>query len=361
MSVQFTDNFNRSNGGLGGNWTSLAGAGSVNGNQYAGPSSDGLDYCNTVTPGAACWAQVDLVTRLANPNYQAIALRLNTTLYNWYQIGWDSGSASIRRVDGGSATTLGSGITAPTDGTVVRLEIRGSDISVYYNDVLQATRTDATYSGAGRSAIGALGAAGRLDNFTTGTLPTISSATPSGTLGTQTTATIGCTTGDSSGTLYVVVDTASLSGITASQIKAGQNASSSAAVAAANGAVSSGSPSVGVSGLSAGTAYNYAVLQFSGGNSNILTGTFTTAAGAVNVTASPTGVSATGAVGTLAARTGSRATPAGVAGTGAVGTLTARGGVVAGVPGVSASGAAGTLATTGSARATPNANVPPIA
>ena len=159
------------------------------------------------------------------------------------------------------------------------MEIRGSDISVYYNDVLQATRTDATYSGAGRSAIGALGAAGRLDNFTTGTLPTISSATPSGTLGTQTTATIGCTTGDSSGTLYVVVDTASLSGITASQIKAGQNASSSAAVAAANGAVSSGSPSVGVSGLSAGTAYNYAVLQFSGGNSNILTGTFTTATG----------------------------------------------------------------------------------
>lgn len=281
MSTLFSDNFNRANGALGADWTSLGGAGTVGSNQYVCPGTAGVDYYDNGTPGAAAWTQITASTRVAAANYHVIALRLDTGVFNWYEVNWDTSNARIVRVDGGAGTNLGATLTPPANGDVVRIEMRSSTISVYYNDVLQTTRTDSTYSAAGRSAIIALGSSGRLDDFSTGTLPTISSATPSGTLGTTTTATIGCTTDDSTGTLYVVVDTASLSGITASQIKAGQNASSAAAVASGNSAVSGASPSVGVTGLSASTAYNYAVLQFSGGNSNILTASFTTAASTI--------------------------------------------------------------------------------
>lgn len=107
---------------------------------------------------------------------------------------------------------------------------------------------------------------------------TLSSPTPSGTLGTSTTATIGATTNTTSGTFYAVVDSsANLSGVTAAQIKAGQKASGAAALAACNAAVSTTTPSCGVTGLSAGVLYSYAAVQNSaGGDSNVVTGTFTT-------------------------------------------------------------------------------------
>lgn len=93
-----------------------------------------------------------------------------------------------------------------------------------------------------------------------------------------TTATIGATTDQASGTLYVVVDTAAnLSGVTATQIKAGQKASGSAALASGNDTVSTTTPSVGVTGLSQYTIYAYAAVQNNtNGDSNIVTGDFVT-------------------------------------------------------------------------------------
>jgi len=109
---------------------------------------------------------------------------------------------------------------------------------------------------------------------------TLSAPTPSGTIGTETTATIGATTDQTSGTFYAVVDSAAnLAGVTATQIKAGQKASGSAALAANSAAVSTTTPSAGVTGLTAGTLYSYAAVQNnSNGDSNVVTGTFTTAA-----------------------------------------------------------------------------------
>lgn len=115
--------------------------------------------------------------------------------------------------------------------------------------------------------------------------PVLSAGTPSGTIGTQTTATIGATTDQSTGNFYVVVDSsANLAGVTATQIKAGQHAGGTAALASGDVAVSTTSPSVGVTGLVAGTSYAYAAIQNNAnGDSNIVTGTFTTAsAGAVS-------------------------------------------------------------------------------
>jgi hypothetical protein len=112
-----------------------------------------------------------------------------------------------------------------------------------------------------------------------GAAATLSAPTPSGTIGTSTTATIGATTDQATGNFYAVVDSsANLAGVTAAQIKAGQKASGTAAVAAGDVAVSTTSPSVGVSGLVASTSYAYAAIQNNAnGDSNIVTGTFTTA------------------------------------------------------------------------------------
>lgn len=102
---------------------------------------------------------------------------------------------------------------------------------------------------------------------------------PTATSVTATTATLGATTDQTSGTLYAVVDTAAnLSGVTATEIKAGQKAGGAAALASANSAVSTTTPSAGVTGLSPYTIYSYAMVQNNAnGDSNVVTGTFTTA------------------------------------------------------------------------------------
>lgn len=111
--------------------------------------------------------------------------------------------------------------------------------------------------------------------------PTLSSLTPSGTIGTATTATIGATTDTTSGTFYVVVDSAAnIAGITAAQIKLGNNTNDVAAVADNSSTVTTTTPSAGVTELTAATPYSYAVMQSDTADSIAYTGTFTTAAAA---------------------------------------------------------------------------------
>jgi len=110
--------------------------------------------------------------------------------------------------------------------------------------------------------------------------PVISAATPSGTVGGQTSATIGCTTDKVGGTVYVVVDSsANLAGITAPQVVAGTNANDASPAFDGSSAVSTVNPSVLAELLTAGTAYSYAIVHVhDDGTSNLLTGSFTTAA-----------------------------------------------------------------------------------
>lgn len=110
------------------------------------------------------------------------------------------------------------------------------------------------------------------------TTPTLSGPTPNGTIGTDTTATIGATTDQASGTLYAVVDTAAnLSGVTATEIKAGQKAGGSAAFASGSASVTDTSPDVAITGLAQTTQYAYALVQNNtNGDSNVVTGTLTT-------------------------------------------------------------------------------------
>lgn len=283
MSTDFSDPFTRADAAnLGGNYTSLANPFTLVSNQAAPPATNGADYVNSTTPGAACWARVNAVTNVAATNYLGLGVRLNAGSVNGYYAAWDTGGLTIYRIDGGTPTALGTtGLTAPTNGQDVYVEMRGSTLRVFYGALASPTligsRTDTTYSAAGNVLLLGQSTTARIDNLSFGTLPTLSSPTPSGTLGTETTATVGCTTDEAAGTLYVVVTTGSVTGITEAQILAGQNASGAAATFSGNASISTTTPSVSATGLTASTAYNYAELQLSGGYSNIVTGSFTTA------------------------------------------------------------------------------------
>lgn len=113
-----------------------------------------------------------------------------------------------------------------------------------------------------------------------GSPPTLSSPTPSGTLGTETTATVGATSTASTGTFYAILSTSNnASGASCPQIKAGQNSTGASASFAEDDTVSTTSPSVGFTGLTAGTLYYYAACHAdTNGDSNVVSGSFTTAA-----------------------------------------------------------------------------------
>lgn len=172
MAALFTDNFNRANGTLGANWTNLgAGACSVVSNQCAmGNGSDALPYWNGGTPNADCYVQCLNVTQGYDLyHYSGLVLRFSSTTYNGYGLIWDTGrGAQILRFDGGVPTLLGSAFTQPSNGQVVKLEIVGSTISVYYNSSLQTTRTDSTYSAAARAGILGLSVGVIIDDFECG-------------------------------------------------------------------------------------------------------------------------------------------------------------------------------------------------
>lgn len=155
-----------------------------------------------------------------------------------------------------------------------------------YKEVTSTGAQSATWSWSGTGE----GAALIVTYGTSAATPaTLSSQNAGGTVG-ATTATPGASTNQGSGTGYVVVTTAALTGVTAAQVKAGQNASgSTTGVTSGNVAISAtGAFTVALSGLTQSTAYNFAVVQSNAnGDSNVVTGSFTTTASPPVVT-SPT-------------------------------------------------------------------------
>lgn len=115
---------------------------------------------------------------------------------------------------------------------------------------------------------------------------TISDATPSGTIGTANTATVGCTTDTEEGTLYAVLsETDNVEEADPEEIEAGENENGDPADFADDVEVTDSSPEVSFTSLTAATTYYYAMVhKTDGGYSNVLSGSFTTAAAAVVAT-----------------------------------------------------------------------------
>src|SRR5690606_39133841 len=90
----------------------------------------------------------------------------------------------------------------------------------------------------------------------------------------------------STGTFYAILSTSNnASGASCTQIKAGQNSAGASATFAEDDTVSTTSPSVGFTGLSANTLYYFAACHTdTNGDSNVVSGSFTTAAADITAT-----------------------------------------------------------------------------
>lgn len=163
-------------------------------------------------------------------------------------------------------------------------------LTVYQNGTSKTTVTDSTYNadttlGAGwltdPQNINGQYVKRLLGTGVAASNATLSSPTPSGTLSTKTTATIGATTNQASGTLYYVASTnqSKITGVTATQVKAGNGSDGVALARSGSNTVSTTSPTISATGFIAATTYYYAVVQTNAnGDSNVIdTGSFTTA------------------------------------------------------------------------------------
>jgi hypothetical protein len=298
-----TDTYNYTQNPLSGNYTTITAAGLKSASTGANGSSSGTQ--DNVTSWATSnytfandqSSEFTFGSTPTNNDWAGAAVRLSTTGsgqgYIAYYIPEVTEVAIFPLTSGtvGSGTTNAiGGVTGITfaSGDKLKLSITGTTLTVYKNGTLQTTTpstvTSSTYSSGqpglayqfGNSDGTKISGASFVD--ASGGAATLSSPTPSGTLGTQTTATLGATSTSSSGTIYGVIDTAgNISGITAAQVVAGQNNTGSAAAFSNSNTVTTTSASIAFSGLTAGTTYSYALVQNNGSNSNVVTGTFTTA------------------------------------------------------------------------------------
>jgi hypothetical protein len=176
------DNFNRANEGPppSSNWTNWKGSGSKVASNQWNPSGSGGDNgsywnvqdfgpnCEVYVTGTTPGAYTDLYSRLVDFGNGG----------DGYDAAMSDSSNTIRyfRVDNGAYTAIGATISqAIANGDAIGLEIIGSTLQAYYKAsggswVAQSSRSDSTYSGAGKLAITGQGSTVFADDFGGGTI-----------------------------------------------------------------------------------------------------------------------------------------------------------------------------------------------
>jgi len=173
-SVRITlasDNFNRANGGMGTNWTQLIAATppQILSDLLVTPATgEGISTYTAYTWSAAQWAQITIPTMAAtNTNFAGAIVRANTVgSDNDYAVFVYSGILYIqKRLNGAYSSNLVSQSWTPTNGDVYRIEISGTTVTSFANNILVASVTDSSISS---------GSAGLLIASSTTSSPTIS-------------------------------------------------------------------------------------------------------------------------------------------------------------------------------------------
>ena len=182
------DNFDRSNGPVGSNWTALfTGSGlEIFTNQIGnnGDTGAGEMYWNPITPGPDTEAYCTWAT-VASGSAIVLWARVGGSLPdtpNGYAAIITQGdtSVSINKVTAGSLSSIGSAtITAPANGHKFGIEVTGSStttVTVYQNtsgswaSKGSATDSSSPWTGAGRIGISVVSTSDRVDDFGGGTI-----------------------------------------------------------------------------------------------------------------------------------------------------------------------------------------------
>lgn len=147
-----SDDFNRADGGLGSNWTTIVSttAPAIVSNtihDQGAAASSGAFYSGVPNWPSDSWAQITLVTQEASAGSQGVGLRIQPAAYSGYLGFFDAGTGNlrIRRVDAGAATNLVAVAYTFAANDVLRFEAIASQLRLYINDVLKLATFDTTY------------------------------------------------------------------------------------------------------------------------------------------------------------------------------------------------------------------------
>jgi len=176
MALPATDSFTGTNGTqievYSANWTLNAGAIDIQSNAIApdNPTDESGAHWNADSFSNDQYAELTLAA-LASGYQIGPAVRAHVSAATYYIYYTDGGATQIAKMVGGVWTQLGSDLANPANGSVLKLEVSGTTLTAYDDDVSQGSRTDSSIA-SGYAGVAAYGdnTTTRGDNFEGGNL-----------------------------------------------------------------------------------------------------------------------------------------------------------------------------------------------
>ncbi len=146
MSVLATDNFNRADGGLGTNWTTVTSSGapqiSTNVVRSTAVGTDSMSYYNATSAPNDQYASSAVVTATTSSVGNGPIVRTDSgtkTFYVAYVTGPLDATAKIflSKFTSGTSVNITNGTFTVAANDVLKLEVIGTNLSVYLNGVLK--------------------------------------------------------------------------------------------------------------------------------------------------------------------------------------------------------------------------------
>lgn len=179
MANIFFDDFNRAdNTSLGANWSEVAGDLEIISNTVQNRTAVEAvaTYTGTITPSDYSVSTIAQTVTGTSNNAGIIGRYVDINNFYYLRILQGTGFQLFKKV-GGATTQLGSTYsTTITNGVphTIKLEMIGSTINGYYDDVLRITVTDTAFASAGKAGIrinNGLANSGQVDDFSIDEIP----------------------------------------------------------------------------------------------------------------------------------------------------------------------------------------------
>jgi hypothetical protein len=158
VAAGYSDDFNRGDGGLGANWTSVPGKSdpAITSNEVTGDGSSPFHaaaYYSAGTFSEDQYSQVTIKAFHTTLEYEGPIVRAQTGAFSFYYASVGTGGITIKKQTAGTSNALDSGSTTYS-GTIsvddeIKLTISGSSpatLTVYQNDIQRAQGTDDDYT-----------------------------------------------------------------------------------------------------------------------------------------------------------------------------------------------------------------------
>lgn len=164
-----TDNFNRSDGGLGSNWSDTADEGGypiINTNAVESvDDGDSASFWNADSFANNQYSQIKIVNA-STSSYCGALVRASATNFVMGQEGVDGTGVDIYWYNGGSYELIASDPTHdPSDGDILRLEAIGQTYYLYVNGVLKCSGTNMSTPASGSAGFVVSTATGVIDDW----------------------------------------------------------------------------------------------------------------------------------------------------------------------------------------------------